>query len=129
MKTSILSLGLMAATSAHALWLCTVNRDYYNNAAGGVFPSPFCQVGKGNNREQAWSKATDTFKGILIIAGGHCDQLAHQHTNQLGGFWDDYGTINYEDSNWHWYCNTGGQGCCDGGRGAPKKKRAVELES
>jgi hypothetical protein len=31
-----------------------------------------------------------------------CGQLPYKHSNQLGGFWDDYGTINYKDDNWHW---------------------------
>lgn len=112
---------LLAATGTQALWLATQNMDYANKGASS---SPYCQVGKGDTQAQAFSQASSTTNGIAVLAGSHCDQLPYHHTNQLGGFWDDYGTINYEDSNWHWYCKTGtgSRGSCDAGNGAPKKK-------
>ncbi|KAH7024678.1 uncharacterized protein B0I36DRAFT_434335 [Microdochium trichocladiopsis] len=121
---------LSLSSAANALWLCTANVDYTTSIRGSKYESPYCQVGKGDNRDQAWSQAKDRgLKAVAIIAGGHCDQLQYKHTNQLGGFWDDYGTINYIDSNWHWYCSTGSrEGCCDGGNGAPRK-RSVEFEA
>ncbi|XP_014550597.1 hypothetical protein COCVIDRAFT_115047 [Bipolaris victoriae FI3] len=122
-------LTLAAASSTHALFLAVQNMNYGSGLGNAVFSSPYCQVGKGNTAAEALSKASDTVHGTLIIAGGHCDQLPYKHTNQLGGFWDDYGTVNYEDNNWHWYCNpgSGNKGVCDSGNGAPKKKREVEF--
>ncbi|RYN27287.1 hypothetical protein AA0114_g12566 [Alternaria tenuissima] len=124
-----LLLAICVTTGAHALWLAAVNMDYGSAVGTAIFSSPYCQVGKGDTEAEALSKASNTVGGTIIIAGGHCDQLPYQHTNQLGGFWDDYGTINYEDDNWHWYCNPGhtNRNSCDAGNGAPKKKRAVEL--
>ena len=124
-----LLLAICATTGAHALWLAAVNMDYGSAVGTAIFNSPYCQVGKGNTEAEALSKASNTVGGTIIIAGGHCDQLPYQHTNQLGGFWDDYGTINYEDDNWHWYCNPGhtNRNSCDAGNGSPKKKRAVKL--
>ena len=117
-----LSCVLLAATGTQALWLATSDMTYYSVADGTAYPEPFCQVGKGDTRDQAWSQATSTGLNAVGIAGvQQCSELPYKHTNQLGGFWDDYGTINYEDSNWHWYCNTGGNGACDAGNGAPKK--------
>ncbi|KAA8617658.1 hypothetical protein Ptr902_02562 [Pyrenophora tritici-repentis] len=105
--------------------------DYQTATPGGaIFPSPFCQVGKGDTAEQAHSQAARTVDATAIIAGGHCDQLPYQHTNQLGGFWDDYGTVFYVDGDWQWYCNPGtsSSGYCDAGDGAPRKKRSVGFE-
>lgn len=123
---------ILAAAGTNALWLATANVDQTNYVnGGGFFPSPYCQVGKGNTKEEALQKATSITNGIAIIAGGHCDQLPYKHTNQLGGFWDDHGDVNYEDDNRHWYCKTGtgAQGACDAGDGAPKRKRdGVEKE-
>lgn len=54
------------------------------------------------------------------------------HTQQLGDFWNDYGTINYEDSSWQWYCNPGNHntsGGCDAGGGAPKKRPVQSNET
>jgi hypothetical protein len=124
-----LLLAICATTGAHALWLAAVNMDYGSAVGTAIFSSPYCQVGKGNTEAEALSKASNTVCGTIIIAGGHCDQLPYQHTNQLGEFWEDYGTINYEDDNWHWYCNPGhtSRNSCDAGNGSPKKKRAVKL--
>ncbi|XEV07077.1 hypothetical protein FSHL1_012364 [Fusarium sambucinum] len=118
------TLVVLAASGAHALWLATVNMDYGSALNKGVVSSPYCQVGKGNTREEALSKASSTVHGIAILAGGHCDQLPYRKTNQGGGFWDDYGTVNYIDDNWHWYCQTGNgnRNACDAGNGAPRKK-------
>ncbi|CEJ87916.1 hypothetical protein VHEMI04551 [[Torrubiella] hemipterigena] len=114
---------LALASSAQALWLATVNMDYGSNAGGSIRMSPYCQVGKGNTRDEALSKASSTVHATAIIAGGHCDQLPYRKTNQLGGFWDDHGDINYIDGNRHWYCKTGSgsRGACDAGDGAPRK--------
>ncbi|KAF4469489.1 hypothetical protein FALBO_3612 [Fusarium albosuccineum] len=122
---NLLLLNFLAVTGAQALWLATQNMDYSTNTGeGGVFNSPYCQVGKGDTEADAFSQASSTTNGIAIIAGGHCDQLPYQHTNQLGGFWDDHGTINYEDDTTHWFCSTGSEsrGSCDAGAGVPKKK-------
>ncbi|KAG5772887.1 hypothetical protein H9Q72_001066 [Fusarium xylarioides] len=118
---------LAVATGAQALWLATADVDQSSNASGQISRSPYCQVGKGDTQEEAFSQASSTVNGIAIIAGGHCSQLPYQHTNQLEGFWDDYGTINYEVDNWHWYCVTGtaSKSACDAGDGAPKRKRDV----
>lgn len=125
----LLFLALVTATSTNALWLAAVNMDYGSAVGTAIYSSPYCQVGKGNTMEEALSKASDTVTGRIFIAGGHCDQLSYHHTQQDGGFWDDYGTINYEDDNWHWYCNPGhgNRNVCDGGKGAPRKKREVEF--
>jgi hypothetical protein len=114
-------LGLLAATSTQALWLATADMSYYSNAGEAVWESPFCQVGRGDTREQAISQATRQVGAVAIAGIRSCSELPYVHSNQLGGFWDDYGTINYEDGNWHWYCNTGTGGACDAGNGAPKK--------
>ncbi|EDU42530.1 conserved hypothetical protein [Pyrenophora tritici-repentis Pt-1C-BFP] len=92
---------LSLTTTTTALWIATANMDYQTATPGGaIFPSPFCQVGKGDTAEQAHSQAARTVDATAIIAGGHCDQLPYQHTNQLGGFWDDYGTVFYVDGDW-----------------------------
>ncbi|KAG9376905.1 hypothetical protein PtrSN002B_008638 [Pyrenophora tritici-repentis] len=122
---------LSLTTTTTALWIATANMDYQTATPGGaIFPSPFCQVGKGDTAEQAHSQAARTVDATAIIAGGHCDQLPYQHTNQLGGFWDDYGTVFYVDGDWQWYCNPGtsSSGYCDAGDGAPRKKRSVGFE-
>ncbi|KAJ3543525.1 hypothetical protein NM208_g3522 [Fusarium decemcellulare] len=121
---NLLTFVLLAAPSAQALWLAVQDMDYGSNAGGTVFFSPYCQVGKGNDQAEALSKASSTIHGTILIAGGHCNHMSAQKTSQLGGFWDDYGTINYEDDNWHWYCSIpdGNRGSCDAGAGAPKKK-------
>ena len=116
---------VLVATTTNALWLATVDMTYSTNTgSGGIYGSPYCQVGKGDTEAQAWSQASSEGTDAVALNGiQHCNELSNKHTNQLGGFWDDYGTINYEDDNWHWYCNTGGgQGTCNAGNGAPKRK-------
>lgn len=122
MKFNSIAALLLSATTAQALWLATAEITYYTAANGGsIYSWTVCQVGKGDNYDQAWSQATSQGTDAVAISGmPSCGELPYKHTNQLGGFWDDYGTINYEDSNWHWYCNTGGLGACDAGGGAPK---------
>ncbi|KAJ5542320.1 hypothetical protein N7535_004740 [Penicillium sp. DV-2018c] len=124
MLSDKISVLLLAATGTSALWLAAADMTYYNSNPGGIFPSPVCQVGKGENRDQAWSLATSEGSESIALGGLHsCNELNYKKSNQLGGFWDDYGTLNYEDDNWHWYCSTGGkQGACDAGDGAPKRK-------
>lgn len=135
MAFKTISLILLAATGTQALWLAAAEMTFYTNTPGGVFPSPACQVGKGDTEAQAWSQATSIGSDSVSIGGGvtTCGTLASHHSNQLGGFWDDYGTLNYEDDNWHWYCQPRLQGAtggtCDAGNGSPKKKRSVEFEA
>lgn len=126
-----LPLVVLAATGSHALWLAIADMTYYTNTnGGGQYGSPFCQVGKGDNADQAHSQAGSTIHGIALGGVQKCSSLPYSKGNQLGGFWNDHGTINYEDSNWHWYCNPGTNGgACDAGGGAPKRKREVEFSS
>ncbi|OAQ69234.1 hypothetical protein VFPPC_13815 [Pochonia chlamydosporia 170] len=120
---------LLAATGSQALWLAIADMTYYTNTnGGGQYGSPFCQVGKGDNRDQAASQAGSTVHATALGGVQKCSELPYSKGNQLGGFWNDHGTINYEDSNWHWYCNpgSGSSGACDAGNGAPKRKRSVD---
>jgi hypothetical protein len=122
---------LCAIGGTQALWLAVANMDYSSAVGTAIFGSPYCQVGKGNTQDEAISKAGKTVGSTILLAGGHCNQMPYSKTNQLGGFWNDHGTVNYIDSNWHWYCNinTGKytSGSCDAGGGAPRKKREVEF--
>ncbi|KAJ5145486.1 uncharacterized protein N7515_000050 [Penicillium bovifimosum] len=122
MLSDKISLLLLATTGTSALWIAAADMTYYNSVSGGIYPSPSCQVGKGETRDEAWSLATS--EGTESIALGGiltCDELNYKKTNQLGGFWDDYGTIFYETDDRMWYCGTGGgQGACDAGEGVPK---------
>ncbi|KAH3947738.1 hypothetical protein HBI56_186370 [Parastagonospora nodorum] len=128
---------LCAITGTQALWLAVSNQKWENYAnQGGVFPTRYCVVGRGENEQQAIanSKKRD-LKAISVGGAGYCDQLPYSKSNQGGGYWNDHGTINYIDDNWHWYCNplkgeTGAfywDGACDAGSGAPRKKREVEF--
>lgn len=123
---------MLGATSAEALWLAIAQETYYTNTGeGGTYGSPFCQVGKGDTQQQAQSQAGSTVKGIALNGVQVCSGLPYSKGNSAGGFWNDYGTINYVDSNWHWYCNpgSGNTGVCNAGNGAPKRKRSAEFKA
>ncbi|KAJ5545245.1 hypothetical protein N7535_006372 [Penicillium sp. DV-2018c] len=123
MLSDKISLLLLATTGTSALWIAAADMTYYNNVpGGGVFPSPCCQVGKGATRDEAWSMATSEGLESNALGGLQtCNELNYVKGNQLGGFYDDYGTIFYEEGDWQWYCSTGGQqGACDAGDGAPR---------
>lgn len=127
MFKSLPLLMLGAATGTQALWLAIADMTYYTNTnGGGQYGSPFCQVGKGDNRDQAMGAAGSTIHGTALGGVQKCSSLPYSKGNQLGGFWNDHGTINYEDDNRHWYCNpgSGSSGQCDAGDGAPKRKRS-----
>lgn len=92
-------------------------------SAVGIILNLFFKVGKGDSYDQAWSEATNSVSGKVIAGINHCSELPYHERNQLGGFWDDYGSINYEDGDTHWYCSTGGgSGACNAGDGALEKK-------
>ncbi|PON26729.1 hypothetical protein TGAM01_v204230 [Trichoderma gamsii] len=125
-----LPLLLLSATGTQALWLAYAQESYWTaTPGGGQYESPFCQVGRGENAQDAMSNAQKTAGGAVAFADiVKCSEMPYKHTSQLGGFWNDYGTINYIDDNWHWYCNAGNSitsGSCDAGGGAPRK-RSVE---
>lgn len=118
---------LGAATGTQALWLAIAEMTYQTNTnGGGTFPSPFCQVGRGDTIDAAMGAAGSTTDGTAIGGIQKCSELPSTKSNQLGGFWNDHGTINYEDDKTHWSCNpgSGSSGQCDAGDGAPKRKRS-----
>lgn len=127
---------LCAITGTQALWLAISNQQWTNYANQGGFPATrYCVVGRGENKDQAIKNSKDRGFSATAIGGvaGYCDVLPYSKSNQLGGYWNDHGTINYIDDNWHWYCNplqgeVGAfywSGACDAGSGAPRKKREV----
>jgi hypothetical protein len=95
----LLLLAFSIATGTSALWLVTTNMDYGSAVGNAVFSSSYCQVGKGNTREEAHSKASSTVGGTALLAGGHCDLAPYRKNNQFRRFCNDYGSVNYEDDN------------------------------
>jgi len=129
---------LCAITDTQALWLAVSNQAWTNYANQGGFPQTrYCVAGRGENEQQALANSKDRGpKAVSVGGAGYCDQTKYSKSSQGGGYWSDFGTLNYIDDNWHWYCNplTKGDpgyyafsGACDAGGGAPRKKREVEF--
>ncbi|KAM0230822.1 hypothetical protein ACHAP5_011266 [Fusarium lateritium] len=111
---------ILAATGTNALWFATANDERLN---GYLMDKRYCYAGRGETSDDALGQANN-HNGPEIGHGLLCDDLSSTHSKETAGYWYENGSLNYMDSNWHWYCNPGlgSQVACDAGGGAPRKR-------
>lgn len=79
---------LLSATGTRAIWLAYAQESYWTTTVGGgAYGSPYYQVGRGKDAQDASSNAQKTAGGAVAFNQiFHCNEMPYTHTAQLGGF-------------------------------------------